>query len=147
IDSGFPVEDDVMKPDTTAVFTFPQKAPEGAITRDQLTAIEHLELWMVYQKNWREHKASITVSVREHEWLEVGAWVYKNFDEISGVSFLPYADHSYRQAPYQECSKEEYLEFLKKVPTVDWSLLSEYEKEDNTSGNQTLACSAGVCEI
>lgn len=147
IDSGFPVEDDVMKPDTTVVFTFPQKAPEGAITRDQLTAIEHLELWMVYQKNWCEHKASITVSVREHEWLEVGAWVYKNFDEISGVSFLPYTDHSYRQAPYQECSKEEYLEFLKKMPTVDWSLLSEYEKEDNTSGNQTLSCSAGVCEI
>jgi len=146
---GIPVEDDVMKPNETYVFSFPVKAPEGAIVRNDLTALEHLNIWLVYQRAWCEHKPSITVSVKEDEWMEVGAWVYKNFDDVSGISFLPMSEHTYKQAPYQEISKEEYLDLLGKMPKeIRWADLSFYETEDGTSGNQTLACTSdGNCEI
>ena len=148
-DAGFPYEDDVTKPDHTWVFSFPIKGPEKGIYRKDMSAIEHLELWKVYQDNWCEHKPSITVSVKEDEWLAVGAWVYENFDKMSGVSFLPFADHSYRQAPYQDCTKVEYDTLLKRMPKdIEWSKLSEYENQDMTHGSQELACSAeGGCEI
>ena len=148
-EAGFPVEDDVTKPDHTWVFSFPIKGPKNGIYRRDMSAIEHLELWKIYQDNWCEHKPSITVTVKEDEWMEVGAWVYTNFEYMSGVSFLPYADHSYRQAPYQDCTSAEYLELIKKMPkNVDWTKLSEYESVDMTAGSQELACSAdGGCEI
>lgn len=147
-EQGIPNEPDVMKPDNTTVFSFPMRSPVGAVTRNDMTALEQLKIWMAYQRHWCEHKPSVTISVRDHEWLEVGAWVYKNFDEVSGVSFLPHYDHSYKQAPYQECSEREYLDALALMPEkLDWAKLSEYEKEDTTKGSQTLACSAGACEI
>lgn len=147
IDLGFPAEPCVMKPDSVMVFSFPMKA-EGSVTRNDLSAIEHLELWLTYQRHWCEHKPSITITVREHEWMEVGAFVYRHFDEISGISFLPHSDHSYRQAPYQDCTKEEYQKALEKMPKeVDWSILKNYEKEDKTTGTQTFACSGDKCEI
>jgi ribonucleoside-diphosphate reductase alpha chain len=147
IDLGFPAEPCVMKPDHTMVFSFPMKAV-GSITRNDLTAIEHLELWLTYQRHWCEHKPSITITVREHEWMEVGAWVYKHFDEISGISFLPHSDHSYRQAPYQECTEIAYTTLSVEMPkNVDWSLLKNYEKEDKTVGTQTYACSGDKCEL
>jgi ribonucleoside-diphosphate reductase alpha chain len=147
-DQDIPCEPDVMKPESVKVFTFPIKAPEGAILRDDWTALEQLELWLIYQRHYCEHKPSITVSVRENEWMEVGAWVYEHFDEVSGVSFLPHSDHSYQQAPYEECTKDVYLEALGNMPEkVDWSLISEYETEDNTKGNKSLACTGNVCEM
>ena len=147
IDKGFPHEPDVTKPDVVEVFSFPMQAV-GSVTRRDITALQHLELWLQYQRHWSEHKPSITVSIRDHEWLEVGAWVYKNFDEISGISFLPYSDHTYRQAPYTECSKEEYEALQLRIPKgVDWSDLKNYEKTDQTTGTQELACSAGSCEL
>jgi len=148
IDQGIPSEPCVMKPEQTTVFSFPVKSPEVCITRDNVTAIEQLETWLMYQRNWCEHKPSVTVSVKDHEWFEVGAFVYKNFDEMSGVSFLPYDGGSYQQAPYQECGEREYKELLSLMPKeVDWSKLSEYELEDTTSGMQTMACSGDSCEI
>jgi ribonucleoside-diphosphate reductase alpha chain len=146
---GIPVEDDFMKPNETYVFSFPVKAPEGAIVRNDLTAIDHLNIWLVYQRAWCEHKPSITVSVKEDEWMEVGAWVYKNFDEVSGISFLPHSEHTYKQAPYQEISKEEYEDLVAKMPSnIRWEDLSFYETEDGTSTNATLACSSdGNCEL
>jgi ribonucleoside-diphosphate reductase alpha chain len=146
---GIPVEDDVMKPNDTYVFSFPVKAPEGAIIRNDLTAIEHLNIWLVYQRAWCEHKPSITVSVKEEEWMEVGAWVYKNFDEVSGISFLPHSEHTYKQAPYQEVSKEDYEALVAKMPNnIRWEDLSFYETEDGTSPSATLACSSdGNCEL
>lgn len=147
-DAGIPVEDDLMAPDSTAVFSFPIQAPKNALTRNDSTALEELELWLTYQKSWCEHKPSITVYVREHEWMQVGSWVFDHFDEVSGISFLPHSDHVYKQAPYQEITADEYKEWKKELPTsIDWSILSLYEKEDNTTGTQTLACSAGSCEI
>lgn len=147
-DMGIPNEPDVMKPDATTVFFFPMKAPSGAITRNELSAIDQLELWKTYQEYWCEHKPSITVTVRENEWPSVGGWVYEHFDMISGISFLPHSDHSYRQAPYEECDDRKYLEMLEKMPeNIDWSKLSDYEKEDNTAGTQTFACSGDSCEI
>jgi ribonucleoside-diphosphate reductase alpha chain len=147
IDNGFPYEACVMKPDTTMVFSFPMKA-EGSRTRNSFTAIQHLDAWLMYQRNWCEHKPSITVTVKEHEWMEVGAWVYNHFDEISGISFLPHSDHSYRQAPYQDCSKEEYEKVLVSMPIdFDWSKLTSYEKTDSTVGTQTFACSGDKCEL
>jgi ribonucleoside-triphosphate reductase (thioredoxin) len=146
IQAGVPAEPCVMKPDTTVVFSFAKKAPAGALTRDSLTAIEHLKLWLAYQRHYCEHKPSITVSVREHEWPEVGYFVWKHFDEMSGVSFLPHDGGSYRQAPYEECSEQEYLELAAKIPdNVDWDSL--FEGTDNVEGTQTLACSANGCEI
>jgi len=147
VDLGFIHEPCVMKPEHTMLFSFPMKA-EGSVTRNDMSAIEQLELWLVYQRNWCEHKPSVTITVKENEWMEVGAWVYKHFDEISGISFLPHSDHSYRQAPYQDCSKEQYQEMLDKLPkNVDWTQLKKYEKEDNTAGTQTYACSGDKCEI
>ena len=147
-DQGIPNEPCVMKPETTTVFSFPQKSPQGAITRNDMTAIEQLSLWLTYQRNWCEHKPSVTITVRDHEWMEVGAWVYKHFDEVSGVSFLPHSDHTYQQAPYQEVSEREYLDALALMPErIDWTKLSDYEKEDMTKSSQTFACSSGVCEI
>jgi ribonucleoside-diphosphate reductase alpha chain len=147
-DSGIPNEPDVMKPDATTVFYFPMKAPVGAVTRNDMTAIEQLELWKMYQLYWCEHKPSVTVTVRENEWPAVGAWVYDNFDLISGVSFLPHSDHTYRQAPYDECDEKKYQEFVDKMPkSINWTDLAFYEFEDTTTGLQTLACSADGCEV
>jgi ribonucleoside-diphosphate reductase alpha chain len=148
IDSGIPAEPDFMKPESTTVFSFPMKSPDNAVCRNDMTALEHLQLWLTYQNHWCEHKPSITVSVREEEWLKVGDWVYENFDSISGISFLPHVEHSYKQAPYQDCSKEEYDTLIAKMPkAIDWTKLREYEREDNTTGSQELACTAGVCEV
>ena len=146
---GFPVENDVTKPDHTYVFSFPIKSPDNAVCRKDMSAIQQLEMWLAYQRHFCEHKPSITVSVKEDEWMETGAWVWKHFDEMSGVSFLPFSDHTYQQAPYQDCTKEEYELSLSKMPTnIDWSLLSQYENTDLTVGSQELACSAaGGCEI
>jgi len=147
-DKGIPNEPCVMKPDTTTVFSFPVKSPAGAVTRNDMTAIEQLETWLTYQRSWCEHKPSVTISVRDSEWMSVGAFVYEHFDEMSGVSFLPHSDHTYQQAPYQECEATDYHELLELMPkSIDWSELSEYEKEDNTAGSQTMACSGDVCEI
>jgi len=147
-DQGIPNEPCVMKPETTTVFSFPQKSPNKAVTRNDMTAIEQLEMWLTYQRHWCEHKPSVTVTVRSDEWMEVGAFVYKHFDEMSGVSFLPHSDHTYQQAPYQDCTKEEYKELLSKMPkSIDWSKLSEYEQEDNTVAMQTMACTGDVCEV
>jgi len=148
VDAGFPVEDDQMNPSHTSVFSFPMKVDKGAIFRTDMTAIEQLEMWLVYQKHWCEHKPSITVSVKEHEWLDVGAWVYEHFDYMSGVSFLPFSDHTYAQAPYQDTDEAGYKELLAQMPKdVDWSKLAEYEASDMTVGSQELACAAGFCEI
>ena len=147
-DQGIPSEPCVMKPEQTTVFSFPQKSPPNAVTRNDMTAVEQLEAWLVYQRHWCEHKPSVTISVRDSEWVQVGAFVYKHFDEMSGVSFLPHLDHVYEQAPYQDCTKQEYEEMLSFMPTnIDWAKLSDYESEDNTSGMQTLACSGDSCEI
>lgn len=148
IEMGFPVEDCVMRPDHVNIFSFPIKSPENAVFRKDRTAIEQLELWLLYQRHWTEHKPSITVTVKEEEWLQVGSWVYDHLDEMSGVSFLPYSDHVYRQAPYQDCTKEEYEALVAKMPKgVDWSKLSDFEKTDTTTGVQQLACASGNCEI
>lgn len=145
-DSGVPTEDCVMRPDSTAVFSFPVKAPDNARTREDLNALQQLDLWMMYQRHWCEHKPSVTISVKEDEWMDVGAWVWRNFDEISGISFLPWDGGTYRQAPYEECSKEQYEELLAKMPSaIVWDNLKE--EDDNVEGAQTLACAAGHCEI
>lgn len=144
-DAGVPVEDEAFRPESTAVFSFPMKAPEGAVCRMDKTAIEQLELWLTYQRYWCEHKPSVTISVKDEEWMEVGAWVWRHFDEMSGVSFLPFADHTYQQAPYEDITEEQYEAMLAKMPSVDWS--GFVEKEDNTEGMQQLACVAGVCEL
>jgi len=147
-DAGFPVEDDTTNPSHTSVFSFPIKVDENAVFRSDMTAIKQLELWKVYQEHWCEHKPSVTISVRENEWLDVGAWVYEHFDCMSGVSFLPFSEHTYKQAPYQDCEKEEYEILLNKMPKdVKWSKLSDYEKTDMTIASQELACSGGFCEI
>ena len=146
VEAGIPAEDCVMRPESTAVFSFPQKAPEGATLRDHMSAIDHLDVWLMYQRHWCEHKPSVTISVKEDEWMDVGAWVWRNFDEISGVSFLPYDGGTYRQAPYEECTKEQYEAMLEKMPkTIDWDSLVEYD--DNVEGVQTLACTGSSCEI
>ena len=144
-DKGVQVEDEQFRPDSTAVFSFPIKAPKGSITRNDKTALEQLDLWLIYQRHWCEHKPSVTITVRDEEWVEVAAWVYKHFDEISGISFLPHSDHSYVQAPYQECTKEEYQALLKKTPVVNFEEL--IEEDDMTVASQTLACTGGSCEI
>jgi len=148
IDQGIPNEPCVFKGDTTTVFSFPMKSPDGAVTRNDMTAVEQLETWLMYQRHYCEHKPSVTISVRDSEWLEVGAFVYKHFDEMSGVSFLPHSDHTYQQAPYQDCTKGQYEELLEFMPDrIDWEKLSEYEQEDNTVAMQTMACSGDACEI
>jgi ribonucleoside-diphosphate reductase alpha chain len=143
---GVPVEDEAFRPDSTAVFGFPMKAPTGAITRNSKSAIEQLELWLIYQRHWCEHKPSVTISVKDEEWVEVGAWVWKYFDEVSGVSFLPHSNHTYVQAPYEDISEETYHKLLSEMPTdIDWS--DFIELDDNTEGAQQLACVSGVCEL
>ena len=149
INEGVHNERDVMKPDATTVFSFAMKSPDNAVLRDDRTAVEQLELWKLYAEHWCEHKPSITVSVKEHEWMEVGAWVYENFDVSSGVSFLPFSDHTYQQAPYQDIEPDDYHDWQKSYEHVvlDWNKLTDFEKEDNTSGSRELACTAGVCEV
>ena len=149
IEQGIHNERDVMKPDSTTVFSFAMKSPQGAVTRTQMTAIDQLELWKTYAIHWCEHKPSVTISVKEEEWMEVGAWVYENFDVASGVSFLPHSDHTYQQAPYQDINVDEYNEWKQTYGEVniDWEKLTEFEKEDNTTGSRELACTAGVCEV
>ena len=148
IAQGIPSEPDVMKPDSTTVFSFPMEAPSSALCRQDMSAIDQLNIWLKYQRYWCEHKPSVTISVKEHEWLDVGSWVYNHFDEVSGISFLPFSEHTYKQAPYQDCTKEEYETMLSQMPKgIDWTALSEYEKEDTTTGSRELACTAGVCEV
>jgi ribonucleoside-diphosphate reductase alpha chain len=162
INKGVPNEPDVMKPDNTTVFSFITRSPEGATCRNDMTAIEQLELWKVYAMHWCEHKPSVTISVKEHEWLEVGAWVYEHFDLVSGISFLPFSDHTYKQAPYQDITKEEYDGKFQRIETpegniinvdmtmpkdIDWMDMGQFETHDTTNGNRELACSAGACEI
>jgi ribonucleoside-diphosphate reductase alpha chain len=145
-EKGVAVEDEVFRPDSTAVFSFPMMAPKGAILRNDKTSIEQLDNWLIYQRHWCEHKPSVTISVKDEDWVEVGAWVWKHFDEISGVSFLPHSNHTYQQAPYEDCTKEQYEELLVTTPkSIDWENFKE--EEDNTTGAQTLACVSGACEI
>ena len=147
-DQGIPSEPDVFKPDQTTVFSFPVKAPNKAVVTADLSAVDQLNMWLMYQRNWCEHKPSVTINVKKDEWFEVGTFVYEHFDEMSGVSFLPYNEHTYQQAPYQEIDKEEYKNLLSTMPkSIDWSRLSEYEKEDTTSSSQTFACTGDVCEV
>ena len=147
-DQGIPSEPDVFKPDQTTVFSFPVKAPNKAVVTSDLSAVDQLNMWLMYQRNWCEHKPSVTINVKKDEWFEVGTFVYEHFDEMSGVSFLPYNEHTYQQAPYQEIDKEEYKNLLSTMPkSIDWSRLSEYEKEDTTSSSQTFACTGDVCEV
>jgi ribonucleoside-triphosphate reductase len=146
IDMKFPHEEDVTNPHAV-VFSFPIQSPDG-LARSSQGAIEQLEFWLMYKNAWCEHNPSVTISVKEHEWLAVGAWVYEHFDQMCGVSFLPYTEHTYRQAPYQECCEADYIDFVKKMPTaIDWTELSHWESGDQTTGSQTLACAAGGCEL
>ena len=148
IDQGIPNEPEAFKPDQTTVFSFPVKAPEGCVVTEDMSAIDQLNMWLAYQRNWCEHKPSVTINVKADEWMEVGAFVYEHFDEMSGVSFLPYNEHTYQQAPYQECGKSDYEEMLKLMPAkIDWAKLAEFEKEDGTKSSQTFACTGDVCEI
>ena len=148
VDQGVPNEPCVMKPDTTTVFSFPMQSPKGSKLRNDLSAIDQLNIWLVYQEHWCEHKPSITVTVKEDEWFDVGAFVFKHFDKMSGVSFLPHSDHVYQQAPYQECTKDEYNDMLSRMNTrINWNKLRDYEKGDTTSGSQTMACSGDSCEV
>ena len=148
MDQGIPNEPCVMKPDSTVVFSFPIKSPDRAVTRNDMTAIEQLNMWLMYQRHFCEHKPSVTISVRDAEWMAVGAFVYENFDEMSGVSFLPHSEHTYQQAPYQDVDEDTYDTLLNQMPaTIDWAKLSDYEKDDNTIAMQTMACSGDVCEI
>ena len=144
--SGFIGEPCVMKPESTTVFSFPVAVAEGALLREDLTAVEHLRLWLIYQRHYCEHKPSVTISVLENEWMEVGAWVYKHFDEVTGVSFLPMDGGTYRQAPYEECTEEDYKKLLDQQPSgIDWDNFQEYD--DNVEGAQMLSCTAGGCTI
>jgi ribonucleoside-diphosphate reductase alpha chain len=137
-----------MRPENTTVFYFPMKSPDNSITKEDLKALDHLRLWSIYNSNWSEHQVSVTVSVQEHEWMETGAWVFNNFDAITGISFLPADQGSYKQAPFTACTEEEYNTAQSKMPKeIDWSLLSKYELSDETVGSQELACVAGLCEI
>ena len=145
---GIPNEPDIMMPNKTTVFYFPQKAPKGAKTRHELTALEHLDYWLKAQRDWCEHKPSVTINVAETEWVDMAAFVYKHFDEITGVAFLPRDDHAYQQAPYQDIDKETYDKWVANSPkSIEWDKLRDFEKEDQTTGSQELACSAGGCEV
>ena len=148
VDKEIPHEPDITKPNDVMVFSFPIKSPLNAITRNDMSAIQQLETWLMYQRHWCEHKPSVTISVREEEWLEVGAWVYKHFDEIAGISFLPLSEHNYKQAPYQDINSAEYLKLNTALPKdIDFRELKDYEEGDNTTGSQELACVGNVCEI
>ena len=140
-------EPDITKPNDTVVFSFPMKSPDGSITREKRSAIEQLEVWKLYQEHWCQHKPSITITVKEEEWLDVGAWVFNNFETMSGVSFLPHSDHIYKQAPYEDCDKKTFNQLSKMITEADWDNLSQYEEEDYTIASQELACTAGSCEV
>ena len=145
---GIPNEPDVMKPEHTTVFSFPMKTAKDAVFRTSMSAIEQLEMWKTYAVHWCEHKPSVTISVKEQEWVNVGNWCWDNFDYLSGVSFLPFSDHTYKQAPYQDIDEEQYKKLHSEMPkNIDWGKLQDFEKEDNTKGSQELACTAGVCEL
>lgn len=146
-ESGVPNEPDVTKPFNTTVFSFPIKSPDNSVVSSEMSALQQLEIDAIYNKYWTEHNVSITVYVRENEWFDVGAWVYKNFDDINGISFLPYSDHIYRQAPYQPITKEVYEDLIKKMPKINWNDFNVEELGDNTIGSQQFACSGGSCEI
>ena len=147
-DKGVPAEPDFTAPDSVTVFSFPMKSPDGAVCRYDMSAIEQLELWLKIADNYCEHKPSVTISVKEHEWLAVGSWCWEHFDSLSGISFLPFSDHSYKQAPYQDIEKDIYGDMVKKMPPIiDWTELQGYERGDTTSGSQELACTGGVCEV
>jgi ribonucleoside-diphosphate reductase alpha chain len=147
--AGVPAEDEIRRPESMWVFSFPMKSPKGAVTRNDRSALEQLELYLSYKKYWAEHNVSITVYVKEAEWLEVGAWVYKNWSDIGGVSFLPHDEGTtvYAQAPYQEVTKETYESLKAVMPTIDWNMLKNYETYDTTTGTQELACKGSACEI
>ena len=146
--SGIPNEPDVMKPEHTTIFSFPMKAPEGSVCRKDISALEQLEIWKEYAQHWCEHKPSVTISVKEEEWISVGAWCWENFEHVSGISFLPFSDYTYQQAPYQDIDEKTYKKLAKEMPTnIDWNILQDFETEDNTKGSQQLACTAGVCEL
>ena len=145
---NIPTESCVMKPDSTSVFSFVEKAPSNGITRHARTAIEQLEHWLIYAEHWCEHKPSITVSVNDDEWLGVADWCWRNFEDLTGVSFLPNFGHVYQQAPYEDIDKDTYNKLKKEQPKqINWKELMNYEKEDHTKSSQTLACTAGVCEV
>lgn len=146
ISQGFPYEDAIGKEESTAVFSFPVASPTGSILRNDRTALEQLEHYLMFQTHWSEHNVSVTIYVKDHEWLGVGDWVYRNFDQISGVSFLPHSEHNYQQAPYTECTQAEHDALLARMPQFDWQALSDFEKDDSTVNTKELACSAGVCE-
>ena len=145
--AGIPFEPDVTKPNHVDVFYFPMKAPATSVCRDELTAVDQLEIYLMYRRHWCEHNPSCTVYVREKEWLDVAAWVYKNFDEVCGVSFLPHTSHTYQQAPYAELTEDEYAKAVGKFPAVDWGQLHVFEHDDRTVNVKELACSAGHCEL
>ena len=146
--SGIPHEPDYLKPEHQTVFSFPMMAPKGSVCRTDMTAIQQLEIWKCYAQHWCEHKPSVTISVKEEEWVPVGAWCWENFEHVSGISFLPFSDHTYQQAPYQDIDEKTYKKLAKAMPTnIDWNKLQDFEKEDNTKGSQELACTAGVCEL
>ncbi len=148
IDFGVPVEDDVIAPDHNHVFSFPVEAPKDSVVTEDRTALEQLEIWLTYRRHWCEHNPSVTISVKEHEWIEVGAWVYEHFDEVGGISFLPFTDHIYKQAPFIPITKKEYDEHNSKMPKeLEWIALGAYEQTDQTTASQTLACTSGACEI
>lgn len=143
---GFPQEDEIGKEDHNWVFQFPSKCNKRATFRHQITALQHLELWKIWENNWCEHKVSITVNIKEHEWMQVGSWIYDHFDMVSGIAFLPYSNHIYRQAPFEECDEKEYTQLLEQMPKkINWEELSNYEQEDYTIGSQELACKGGSC--
>ena len=147
LQQGFPAEPAFGKEGSTTVFSFPVKAPDEAVFRNDRTAIEQLEHYLMFQRHWSEHNVSNTIYVRDSEWLKVGAWVYDHFDELAGVSFLPHSDHSYKQAPYTECSKEDYEALLARMPSFNWDELAQLERDDSTVNTKELACTSGVCEI
>jgi len=149
VETGFPHEDDVTSPAHTWVFSFPIKSPDNCVVVNALSALDQLEIWKVYHEHWTEHQPSITVYIKENEWMEVGAWVYKHFDIVSGISFQPVTGHIYQQMPYEEIDEKKYVELLAKMPKdVDWSRLSEHEKEDCTLNQKVMACSSGEsCDI
>jgi ribonucleoside-diphosphate reductase alpha chain len=146
-DQGVPNEPDVTKPKHTTVFSFPKRSPEGAVCTKDMTAIDQLEMWKVLADEWCDHNPSTTIQVKEDEWVGVFSWMYNEWDSICGIALLPYSEHTYQQAPYQEISKEEYEEAMAEMPSIDWWVLGDYEVEDGTTGQHDLACSGGVCEV
>jgi ribonucleoside-diphosphate reductase alpha chain len=144
---GVPNEPESMSPENVDVFYFPLEAPETSVCRNDLNAVQQLELYLTYKMHWTEHNPSCTIYVREHEWTDVLAWVYKHFDIIGGVSFLPHSDHVYKQAPYTEVTEAEYRAHADRMPLIEWGLLQKFETEDFTTGAKELACSAGACEL